>query len=425
MKNKLAQADVFDLGSQAALSRRRFLGGALAAAAASSSFGPLASLAADAAPPAAPAAEFKRKLKLGVVGNGGRGSWLAGLFKKHGGYELQAVADYFPDVADRCGEALGVDKARRFSTLSGYKRLMESGVEAVALEVPPCFFPEQARAAVEAGLHVYMAKPVAVDVPGSLQILEAGKKATRQQKCFFVDYQMPTDPVNIEVLRRLRSEGFGRIEHLATVGVTNGFADPPQTATIESRLRSLIWVNDVALGCDYIGNFDIHAIDAALWVLGRRPVAARGSSRVCRPDPHGDARDVCSVVFDYADGLVHNHFGQALNNFTPGELSCRIYSAKGNALVNYWGKAQMRSPEDAWSGSVDNLYEAGAVRNIAAFYQHVTEGHWENETVPRAVDGVLTCILGREAAARRVGLTMDQLLKENKRLEVDLSGLKS
>ena len=420
MKNQSDRTDPTDPANLAALSRRRFLGGTLAAAAAS--LGPWGSLAADAPPPPA---QFERKIKLGVVGNGGRGAWIAGLFKRHGGYEMHAVADYFPEVAEQCGDALGVDKARRFSTLSGYKRLLESGVEAVALEVPPCFFAEQASAAVEAGMHVYMAKPVAADVPGSLRILEAGKKASQQHKCFLVDYQMPTDPVNLEVLKRLGAESFGSMSQVATVGISGGFPDPPLTATLESRLRNLIWVNDVAMGGDNIGNYDIHAIDAALWVLGRRPVAATGSSRICRPNPHGDARDVCSVVFDYADGLVHNHFGQALANFSTGELSCRIFSDKGNAMVNYWGKAHIRAGEDAWSGSVDNLYEAGAVRNIAAFYDNVIAGHTGNETVGRAVDGILTCILGREAAARHTRLTMDQLLKENKRLEVDLSGLKS
>ncbi len=425
MKSNTAKLQVPDVQPKAALSRRRFLGGTLAATAAATSLGRLASLGAKPGAAAAAPRQFARKLKLGVVGNGGRGSWIAGLFKKHGGYEMHAVADYFPSVAGQCGEALGVDKARRFSGLSGYRQLMESGVEAVALEVPPYFFPEQARAAVEAGLHVYMAKPVAVDVPGSLQILEAGRKAAQQHTCFLVDYQMPTDPANLQVLGRVRSPGFGRIAQVDTIGISGGFADPPKTATIESRLRGLVWVNDIALGCDNIGNYDIHAVDAAIWVLGRRPVAASGASRICRSDPHGDGRDVCSVVFEYADGLVHNHFGQALNNLVPGELSCRVCTEKGFAIVNYWAKAQFRSPDDAYSAPVENLYEAGAMRNIETFYKNVTEGRCENETVQRAVDGVLTCVLGREAAARQARLTMEQLLKENKRLAVDLSGLKA
>jgi myo-inositol 2-dehydrogenase / D-chiro-inositol 1-dehydrogenase len=380
--------------------------------------------AGNAAPDVQPA-ESNRKIKLGVVGCGGRGSWIAGLFKQHGGYEMRAVADYFQEAADKCGDALGVDKARRFSTLSGYKRLLESGVEAVALEVPPYFFPEQATAAVEAGKHVYMAKPVAPDVPGALKILAAGKKARQKNQCFMVDYQMPTDPVNIEIVKRIRAEGFGKISQVATVGVGGGFADPPFTENYESRLRGLVWVNDTAIGCDYIGNFDIHAIDAALWVIGQRPIAAAGNSRICRSNPHGDARDVCSVVFEYADGLVHNHFGQALQNFVPGELSCRVHGQTGNALINYWGAANLRSVDDRHSGPVENLYEAGAKRNIATFCKEVTEGRFENPTIERSVDGVLTCVLGREAAIRRIRLTMVEMIKENKKLEINLKGLKA
>jgi hypothetical protein len=42
--------------------------------------------------------------------------------------------------------------------------------------------------------------------------------------------------------------------------------------------------------------------------------------------------------------------------------------------------------------------------------------------VKRAVDGTLTAILGREAPARRRYLTMDELIRENKKLQVDLAG---
>jgi hypothetical protein len=72
-----------------------------------------------------------------------------------------------------------------------------------------------------------------------------------------------------------------------------------------------------------------------------------------------------------------------------------------------------------------NLYEAGVQRNVAEFYRNITEGRCENLTVKRAVDGHLTAILGREAAYHQGRLTMDELLKENKRLKLNLSGLKS
>ncbi len=290
--------------------RRRFLGGALGMAAAAPLLAAAGAGRATEAPAARPAATPpERKIKLGLVGCGGRGWWLGELFQKHGGYRLHAIADYFPAVVNRCGDALKVDPQRRFSGLSAYQRVIESGVEAVALIVPPGFLPAHSAAAAEAGVHVYMAKPVAVDVPGCLRVEASGELATRKQRVFFVDYQIPTDPSNIEVQKRIRAGEIGPLAKIITLGVTGCHDDPPLTANIESRLRKLIWDNDIAIGGSYIVSFDIHAIDAALWVVGQRPIAAMGYSRICRPDPHGGSPDTSAVAYEYADGLIHSHTG--------------------------------------------------------------------------------------------------------------------
>ncbi len=115
--------------------------------------------------PVVATAKPDRKIKLGLIGCGGRGPWLVDLFQKHGGYEIHAVADYFGDLADKAGERFGVDKTRRFSGLAGHKRLLDSGVEAAVVVNVPRFHPEHGHAAIEAGCHVYAAKPVAIDVP--------------------------------------------------------------------------------------------------------------------------------------------------------------------------------------------------------------------------------------------------------------------
>lgn len=398
------------------VSRRRFIEAAAAAAV----LHPLAGCGQDTPP-------NKPKIRIGLVGAGGRGAWIAELFRQHGGYEFHAVADYFQPVAETAGAALGVDKTRCFSGLSGFRKVIDSGVEAIVLETPPYFFPEHAAAAVAAGLHVYMAKPVAVDVPGCLTIEAAAAEATKKQKVFMVDYQIPTDPINIEVVRRIHDPGFGPLLQVQSIGISGGFGDPPKGATLESRLQNLVWVNDIALGCDYIGNFDIHAIDAAMWVIGERPVSASGSSRIGRSDPHGDARDVCSVIYRYANGVVHNHYGQALANSAPGTILAVAHGQKGHAQVDYISEAYLHGAGELRfkGGKIENLYAQGAVRNIATFHQNVTGGIFTNHTVRRSVDGCLACILGREAAARGTELTMEQLLKENRKLEPDLTGLKA
>lgn len=413
------------------LRRRTFLGTTLAAAGAASGllrtvspgapFPDGLALAAE-APAAAPA----RKIKLGVVGCGGRGSWIAGLFHRHGGYEIHAVADYFQEVADACGNSLGVDKARRFSTLSGYKSLLESGVEAVALETPPYFFPEHARAAVEAGIHVYMAKPVAVDVPGCLDIETAARKAGEKKLCFLVDYQLPTDPTNIEVARAVHAGTIGPVAVLHSRYLAGAFGDPAPGATVESRLRFLTWCNDVALGGGYHVNACIHAVDAALWLAGARATSASGASRTGRADPHGDSHDAFSLTFEFEGGLILNHRGKHINDQYPGfDCACEAYGQTGYAQIAYNGRAFLKTAEKEAGGEVENLYEAGAVRNIAAFHRAVVEGDFSNPTVRRSIDGALTTILGREAARRRIRLGMDELLRESRRLDVDLKGLAS
>jgi myo-inositol 2-dehydrogenase / D-chiro-inositol 1-dehydrogenase len=302
-------------------SRRQFLGGAIAAAATAPLLAGAAGMAAEEPAKETKPASFQRKIKLGLVGCGGRGAWIGGLFQQHGGYELHAVADYFQDVADKCGDKLGVAKNRRFSGLSGYQKVIQSGIEAVALIVPPCFFSEQAVAAAEAGLHVYMAKPVAIDVHGCLKVEAAAKQATQKQHVFLVDYQIPTDPSNIEVRKLVLSKEMGKIVKIITTGTTGTRLEPPKTATIADRLQHLIWDNDMEIGGSFIVSFDIHAIHAALWVVGQPPVSAMGASRINRPNANGTSQDTCAVVFEYADGLIHEHTGQALANAADGVFS--------------------------------------------------------------------------------------------------------
>ncbi|HPD15306.1 MAG TPA: Gfo/Idh/MocA family oxidoreductase [Planctomycetota bacterium] len=380
--------------------------------------------AAEPVPP--PPKAFDRKLKLGLIGAGGRGRWIANLFKQHGGYEIWGVADYFEDVAKAAGKALGADEARCFGGLQGYKRLLESGVEAVVIIDVPYFYPEQATAAVQAGVNVYMAKPVATDVPGTLAIGAAGKLATEKRLAFLVDYQLPLDPSNIEVATRVREGAIGPIAHIISYGFTGMWGDPPKTQTIESRLRGGTWLSDIALGGDGVVAYDIHIIDAVQWLMGRRPVAACGFSRTCRPNPNGDRTDCLGVVYEYADGVVWTHITQTLaNEHDVASLTASFYGMKATARLAYWGKCYVRGGDKHFVKDAGSVYDQGAMRNIANFYDSIIKGDFTNLTAQRAVDGTLTAILAREAAARRRYLTMDELIKENKRLEVSLEGLKS
>ena len=380
----------------------------------------------DGKTPALP--KITKKFKLGVVGCGGRGTFVTKHFQDHGGYEIHAAADYFPDAVDRFGTAYGVDKSRRFTGLSGYQKLIESGVDIVALEHMPYFHPIQAAAVVAAGKHLYMAKPVAVDVPGTLAIGALGKEATRRNLCFLVDYQAPTDSVNAEIRQRILHGALGKLAYVCTYGIAGRWAEPNAKTPREEYLRNSLWLHHVELAADPCVSFDIHAIDTAMWVLGRRPVAAMGFSETCRTNAFLSGRDVVQGALRFDDGLIWTHQHQSLKNQCEltgaAGLCCKVYGNEACAVLPYGGKAYIRGGSKHFVGSVDNIYAAGVVRNVAQLYVNLTEGHFENPTVARSVESHLAAILLREAAYRQGRLTMDELLKENKKLEFDVTGFK-
>jgi len=419
MNSKECRRTETNLEMGSTLTRRTFMGGALAASAMG---------AASAGAPAADQAkapEITRKFKLGLVGCGSRGHWITRFFRRHGGFEFHAVADYFQEAADRTGNELGVDKARRFSGLSGYKGVIESGVEALVIEDVPYFYPEQAKAAVEAGCHVYMAKPIAVDVPGCLAIGSLAKQATQKKRCFLVDYQLPTQPANIEVANRVRDGALGRLGQVLSYGFGGGLADPPKGPTPDSRLLGRAWYSDIVFGGDVILFYDIHIVDGVIWVMGKKPVSACGRSRICRPNPHGDRTDCGEMTFEYDDGTLWTHVVHALNdNPDTPSLSASFYGTEATAHIQYGGKVFVRGGAKHYVGQIGSIYDDGVVRNVAEFYRNLTEGHFDNPTARRAVDGTLTGILGREAAARRRYLTMEELIRDNKKLEADLTGFR-
>jgi len=370
-------------------------------------------------------AEANSKVEVGCVGLGGRGSLIAGLVAKHPGYKIVSVADYFPEVARAAGEKLKVPAQRRFSGLLGYQRLIDSGVDAVFLETPPCFFPEHCAAAVEAGCHVYVAKPLAVDVPGVLAIDAAAKKAGMKRQVFLVDFQTRTDPYNIEAVKRCRDGIIGQVGLLSSFYTDEAFADPPKTETIESRLQRLIWVNDIELGGGMLVNAGIHAVDLALWIAGRRPVSAMGSARQVKPDPHGDTCDIYSLTYQFEDGLVLNHRGEHIRNTHGFVCNCAAYGQYGYMEAGYQGQTLIRGNRGGYAGGeVKDLYAQGIRRNVDAFHKNIIDGVYDNPTVEPSVNSTLATILGREAGRKNGMVTWDQMLKENRKLEMDLSGLK-
>jgi predicted dehydrogenase len=370
------------------------------------------------------------KISLGLIGCGGRGTWIAKLFREHGGYNVIAAADYFQDRADNLGNQLDVPQGNRFTGLKGYLKLLDK-VDAVAIESPPYFHPEQAAAAVEAGKHTYVAKPIAVDVPGCMSIRDSGRKATSKRQVFLIDFQTRADPFYMQALRRLHEDealgtiGFGQAIYHATCPFGRMYdtwrSDPKNS---ENRMRA--WGLDKILSGDIITEQNIHTLDVMNWIMDVPPQWAVGTGgRKFRPV--GTCYDTFSLLFQYPNdiGITFSSRQCDGHGTQPEGIRNRMFGTEGVLETEYGGQVIIRGKNFYRGGSSPGIYRDGAVANIKTFYDSVAGGKFDNPTVDCSVRSNLITILGRTAAYERGMVTWDEMLKRNERLDANLKGAKA
>jgi predicted dehydrogenase len=375
-----------------------------------------------AAPKSARSSQANSMLELGLIGCGGRGNWISRLFVESGRHRFVACADYYQDRLDATGGRLGVAPSRRHAGLLGYRRLLDSKLDAVVIETPPYFHPQQAAAAVEAGKHVFLAKPVAVDAPGCLSIAESGKQATAKKLVFLVDFQTRASEVYREAVRRLRAGDIGQLvmgeAHYPYQG--GGRGSPPRDP--EQQLRQ--WYYVLPLSGDFIVEQSIHSLDVATWFIDADPLSARGlGGRKLRPE--GSIWDHFAIHYTFPNDLVLSF---TCIQSVPGvkdEISCRVYGADGVIRADYFGEVSIAGAKPYAGGSTGNLYTTGTQTNIREFHEFVTRADCANKTVAPSVRSNLTAILGRSAAYQGKEVAWDEMIRAGERLEPNLKGLKS
>jgi predicted dehydrogenase len=360
-------------------------------------------------------------LEIGLIGCGGRGSWIAGLFNDSGKYRWVACADYFQDKVDAVGQRFQIAPARRHTGLSGYQRLLEGKLDAVVIETPPYFHPHHAAAAVDAGKHVFLAKPVAVDAPGCQTIADAGKRATARNQVFLVDFQTRADEHFRKAVGLARQGAIGALVMAEAFypWSSGGRGQPP--ATPEEQLRS--WYYVLPLSGDFIVEQSIHALDLATWIIGADPVIARATGGH-KLRPQNSIYDHFAATYWFPDDLTLSFTCIQSVPMIKDEIRARAYGADGFIDVDYFGSVVLRGRDATVRAEAGDLYTSGVRVNINEFHAAVLQGNYTNATVAPSVRSTLTAILGREAAYRKDELSLASLLKEGRKLEPNLSGLR-
>ncbi len=369
-----------------------------------------------AAVPSARSAASTSKIELGLIGCGGRGRWIARLFQENGSARIVAAHDYFQDRVDALGHQLQIDPSRRYTGLDGHLKLLDNKLDGVVIESPPYFHPEQAIVALERGKHVYLAKPIAVDVPGA-QALVAAAHRVKDRLCCWVDFQTRVDPFYQGAAQKLFEGLIGKPFLVQACYFTGrlGRQAPPGTET--ARLRN--WVFDRALSGDIIVEQNIHALDVANWFLRSHPIKATGTGgRKIRTDI-GDCWDHFACTFSYPGDVVVSFCSKQAGSGIE-DIGVNVFCQSGTLESHYGGPTNIRGQHDNYAGgSSPGIYRDGAVRNIKLFLDAITAGRPINN-VQESADSTITCILGRTAAYTGRTVTWEEVVKANQKLDAHL-----
>lgn len=388
------------------------------------------------------AAAAMEKVRIGLIGCGGRGTGAVldalgaatnviypgagyhtedvkeGAAVKNKDIEVLALCDLFPDRIARARENLArlgiqVPDSRCFSGFDGYLKMLDvKEINYVIHATPPHFRPAQVKAAVEAGKHVFMEKPGAVDGPGVRTLLEAYEIAQQKNLAIAAGTQRRHMRGYNETIRRLHDGAIGDIQYLRCYwngGVIWVIEKTPEMSDMEWQLRN--WNYFTWVGGDHYVEQHLHNIDIMNWVMRGHPVKAYGmGGRQARQHPiHGHIYDHFAVEYEYENGV--RMFSQARQmNHCEGKVEEAVVGTKGSSNCANWIRPREGQFWRFREQEV-NAYQQEHQNLIAS----VRAGTPINEAKNMA-ESTLTAIMGRESAYTGQPVEWEQALNSKLRL---------
>lgn len=306
-------------------------GAAIAATAAVSHFAPV-----HAAGP--------EKIKVGVIGCGGRGSgairdslsadpatvlYAAGdVFENKAKGMVAAVGEAFKDRTDAAG--------RVFGGLDAYQKVIDAGCDLIILATSPGFRPIHLEAAVKAKKHIFCEKPVAVDGPGIRQVLALVDEVTKNGKSVVAGTQRRHQAGYLKSMEKIHGGEIGNI--VSTRCSWNG-SEPwfhprqPGQSDVEYQINN--WYHFLWVCGDHITEQHVHNLDVINWAMNGHPVKAVGQGgrigrRAGKPEVVGNIYDLFAIEYEYPGGVPLYSYCSHVPGTTQ-DVTETVYGNKGTA----------------------------------------------------------------------------------------------
>jgi len=364
------------------------------------------------------------RLRVGLIGCGGRGTGAAqDCVNSSENVEIVAMGDLFQDSLDRSlaelsrtvDDKVSVSKDTCFVGFDAFERVISCDVDMVILGTPPHFRPEHLKAAIEAGKHVFMEKPVAVDPVGVRSIIASSELAERNGLAIVAGTQRRHQSHYLEIMRRIHRGDIGEVvggQCYWNMGELWVKKKQPGWSDMEWQCRN--WLYFTWLSGDHIVEQHVHNLDVINWAIGAHPVQAMGMGgrEVRTGEEYGNIFDHFAIEYEYPNGVrVMSMCRQTegCNN----QVSERVVGTNGQTYTDGSnGFIEGRSAYK-YEGESPNPY----VQEHADLIASIRDGEPLNEG-KRIAESTLTAIMGRMSAYTGRALKWDWAMNASK---LDLS----
>jgi predicted dehydrogenase len=388
----------------------------------------LASLAA-AMPGGLFAAGASERIKVGLIGCGGRGTGAAiDATNASPDVVIAAMGDVFPDQLEwskgRLKEKVAADRVvvtpeTTFTGFDAYEKVVATDVDVIILASPPFFRPAQLKAAIDAGKHVFTEKPVAVDPAGVRSVIATSELAASKGLGIVAGTQRRHQDHYLEIMKRVHGGDIGELVagqcywNMGALWVERSAMNwanrtVKKWSDMEWQLRN--WLFTCWAGGDHIVEQHVHNLDVINWAYQAHPVKCTGmGGRAARVEPqYGDIFDHFAVEYEYPNGakilsMCRQTAGAAEN------VSERVVGTKGFTYTDS-ADAYIKG-ENPWENAEasPNPY----VQEHADLIASIRAGKPLNEG-RQVAESCLTAIMGRMSAYTGRALSWDWVMNASK-----------
>jgi predicted dehydrogenase len=367
-------------------------------------------------------------IRVGLIGCGGRGTYdTTNCLQAAENVELVAMGDLLKERLDSARQTLAeslpdrvkVSDDKCFTGWDAYKQVLAcEDVNLVILTEPPYFRPLHLKAAVEAGKHVFMEKPVAVDPVGVRSVIASSELADQKGLTIVAGTQMRRIAHLVEGIKRLHDGAIGDIVGGQCVRIGDGMTSwgsnerRPEWSDMEWQLRR--WLFVTWLSGDFIVEMHVHNLDVVNWAMNSHPVQCVGmGGRQVRTAPeYGNVYDHFAVEYEYPNGARVEYMGAQID---------KASDRNDQWFVGTKGRAYMDFANTIITGANPFKYEGPSPSPVIKQHSDQIEAIRRSKRLNegrRVAESTLTCIIGRMSAYTGRALRWDWAMNASK---LDLS----